>query len=33
MEKYMIDSHTGWEYELKDERYYPTGRVMLDGEM
>ena len=31
MEKYIIDERTGWEYELKGEQYYPTGRVMKDG--
>ena len=33
MEKYVIDEHTGWEYELKGEQYYPTGRVMKNGVM
>ncbi len=33
MEEFIIDKRTGWEYELKDERYYPTGRVMKDGVM
>lgn len=27
MEQYIIDERTGWEYELKGEQYYPTGRV------
>ena len=27
MEKYIVDEHTGWEYELIGEQYYPTGRV------
>ena len=27
----IIDQRTGWEYELKGERYYPTGRVMRNG--
>ena len=31
MEKYIIDEHTGWEYELIGEQYYPTGRVMRNG--
>ncbi len=31
MEKYIIDERTGWEYELKGEQYYPTGRVMRNG--
>ena len=31
MEKYIIDERTGWEYELKCEQYYPTGRVMRNG--
>lgn len=33
MEKYIIDERTGWEYELKDERYYPTGRIKKNGIM
>ena len=33
MEKYVIDERTGWEYELKGEQYYPTGRVMKNGIM
>ena len=33
MEKYIIDERTGWEYELKCEQYYPTGRVMRNGVM
>ena len=33
MEKYVIDERTGWEYELKGEQYYPTGRVMKNGTM
>ena len=28
MEKTIINDHTGWEYELQDDYYYPTGRVM-----
>lgn len=31
MEKYIIDERTGWEYELKGEYYYPTGRIMKKG--
>ena len=31
MEKYIIEEHTGWEYELKGEQYYPTGRRIIDG--
>ena len=31
MEKSIIDERTGWEYELKGEQYYPTGRVMKNG--
>ena len=31
MEKYKIDECTGWEYELKGDYYYPTGRIMRDG--
>ena len=33
MERIIIDEFTGWEYELKGEQYYPTGRVMKDGVM
>ena len=33
MERLIIDERTGWEYELKGEQYYPTGRVMKDGVM
>ena len=33
MEKTIIDKRTGWEYELKGEQYYPTGRVMRNGVM
>ena len=33
MEKTIIDERTGWEYELKCEQYYPTGRVMRNGVM
>ena len=31
MEKTIIDERTGWEYELKGDYYYPTGRVMRNG--
>ncbi len=31
MEKYKIDKRTGWEYELKGDYYYPTGRIMKNG--
>ena len=31
--KVIIDERTGWEYELKGEQYYPTGRVMKNGIM
>ena len=31
MEKTIIDERTGWEYELKGEQYYPTGRVKKNG--
>ena len=31
MEKKIIDERTGWEYELKGDYYYPTGRVMRNG--
>ena len=33
MEKTIIDERTGWEYELKGEQYYPTGRVAKNGVM
>ena len=33
MEKTIIDEQTGWEYELKGEQYYPTGRVVKNGVM
>ena len=33
MKKIIIDERTGWEYELKGEQYYPTGRVMRDGRL
>lgn len=33
MEKTIIDERTGWEYELKGDYYYPTGRVQRDGVM
>ena len=33
MEKYVIDERTGWEYELKGEQYYPTGRIKKNGIM
>ena len=33
MEKHITDERTGWEYELKGEQYYPTGRVMKNGAM
>ena len=28
MEQHKIDERTGWEYELKGDYYYPTGRIM-----
>ena len=31
MEKTIIAERTGWEYELKNEQYYPTGHVMKNG--
>ena len=31
MEKFIIDERNGWEYELKGEQYYPTGRRIVDG--
>ena len=31
MEKFIIDECTGWEYELKGDYYYPTGRVRKNG--
>lgn len=33
MEKYIIDERAGWEYELKGDYYYPTGRVQKNGLM
>ena len=33
MKKTIIDERTGWEYELKGEQYYPTGRVVKNGVM
>ncbi|MBR5422636.1 MAG: TnpV protein [Clostridia bacterium] len=33
MKKFIIDDRSGWEYELKGEQYYPTGRVMKNGVM
>ena len=33
MERYIVDERTGWEYELKGEQYYPTGRVQNNGVM
>ena len=33
MEQYIVDERTGWEYELKGEQYYPTGRVRKNGVM
>lgn len=33
MERIIIDECTGWEYELKGEQYFPTGRVMKDDVM
>lgn len=33
MEKYILDERNGWEYELKGEQYYPTGRVIRDGKL
>ena len=33
MEQYIVDERTGWEYELKGEQYYPTGRVQKNGVM
>ena len=31
--KRIIDKRTGWEYELKGDYYYPTGRVQKNGVM
>ena len=31
MEQHKIDERTGWEYELKGDYYYPTGRIMKNG--
>ena len=33
MEKTIIDEHTGWEYELQGDYYYPTGRGIRNGVM
>ena len=33
MKKTIIDEHTGWEYELIGNQYYPTGRVQKNGVM
>ena len=33
MKKFIIDDRSGWEYELKGEQYYPTGRIMKNGVM
>ena len=33
MKKTIIDERSGWEYELKGEQYYPTGRVVKNGVM
>lgn len=33
MKKTIIDERTGWEYELKGDYYYPTGRVQRNGLM
>ena len=33
MERFIIDERNGWEYELKGEQYYPTGRVIKNGDM
>lgn len=31
--KLIIDKRTGWEYELRGDYYYPTGRVQKNGVM
>ena len=31
MDKYIIDERNGFEYELKGDYYYPTGRRIIDG--
>ncbi len=31
MERLIIDKHTGWEYELQGDYYFPTGRVIRNG--
>ncbi|MBQ6419813.1 MAG: TnpV protein [Clostridia bacterium] len=31
--KRIIDERTGWEYELKGDYYFPTGRVLKNGVM
>ena len=33
MAKTILDKHTGWEYELQGDYYYPTGRVQKNGVM
>lgn len=33
MERFIIDECTGWEYELKGDYYYPTGRIRKNGVM
>lgn len=33
MEKTIIDERTGWEYEIKGDYYYPTGRIQRGGVM
>ena len=33
MEKTIIDECTGWEFKLIGEQYYPTGRVLRNGEL
>lgn len=33
MKRIIIDERNGWEYALKGDRYYPTGRVKRNGVM
>ena len=33
MKNTIIDERNGWEYELKGEQYYPTGRKMRNGKL
>ena len=33
MENFIIDERTGWEYDLKGDIYYPTGRISKNGSL